>query len=119
MIFEVVVQLLSHVQLFVTPWTAACQASLSFTISWSLLKLMTTESVMHPTILSTVVPFSSCLQSFPASGSSHQVAKVLEFFQGQDVYSQPAILLGAQIKGDFLFIYSQIFFYQVYLWVFF
>ena len=42
----VVVQLLSHVQLFRTPWTAACQASLSFTISWSLLKLMSIESVM-------------------------------------------------------------------------
>ena len=42
----VVVQLLSHVQLFATPWTAACQASLSFTISWGLLKLMSIESVM-------------------------------------------------------------------------
>ena len=40
------VQLLSHVQLLVTPWTAARQASLFFTISWSLLKLMSTESVM-------------------------------------------------------------------------
>ena len=37
---------LSHVQLFVTPWTAAHQASLSFTISWNLLKLMFIESVM-------------------------------------------------------------------------
>ena len=45
-ILIVVVQLLSHVQLFVTPWTAACQASLSFTISWSLLKLMSIELVM-------------------------------------------------------------------------
>ena len=42
----VVVQLLSHVRLFVTPWTVACQASLSFTISWSLLKLMSIKSVM-------------------------------------------------------------------------
>ena len=41
-----VVQLLSHVQLFVTPWTAACQACLNFTISWSLLKLMSIELVM-------------------------------------------------------------------------
>ena len=40
------VQLLSHVQLFVTPWTAACQASLSITNSQSLLKLMSIESVM-------------------------------------------------------------------------
>ena len=40
------VQLLSRVQLFSTPWTAACQASLSITNSWSLLKLMFIESVM-------------------------------------------------------------------------
>ena len=42
----VVVQLLSHIRLFVTPWTAECQASLSFTVSQSLLKLMCIESVM-------------------------------------------------------------------------
>ena len=40
------VQSLSRVQLFVNPWTASCQASLSFTISWSLLTLMFLESVM-------------------------------------------------------------------------
>jgi len=43
---SVVVQSLSCVQLFATPWTAACQASLSFTISWSLLKLKTLEPVI-------------------------------------------------------------------------
>ena len=42
----VVVQSLSHVRLLATPWTAACQASLSFTISPSFLKLMSTESVI-------------------------------------------------------------------------
>ena len=42
----IVVQSLSHVWLFVTQWTAACQASLSFTVSWSLLKLMSIESVV-------------------------------------------------------------------------
>ena len=42
----VVVQLLSHVQLFATPWTAACQTSLSFTNSQSFLKFMSIESVM-------------------------------------------------------------------------
>ena len=41
-----VVQSLSSVQLFVTPWVAACQASLSCTISWSLLKFMSIESVI-------------------------------------------------------------------------
>ena len=40
------VQLLSCVQLSVTPWTAACQASLSITKSWSLLEFMSIESVM-------------------------------------------------------------------------
>ena len=42
----VVVQSLSHVWLFATPWITAHQASLSFTISWSLLKLMSIESMM-------------------------------------------------------------------------
>ena len=41
-----IVQLLNHVQLFVTPWTAACQASLSFTIFQSSLKFMFIVSVM-------------------------------------------------------------------------
>ena len=63
------VQLLSRVQLFATPWTAACQASLSITNSWSLLKLMSIGSVMPSNHLSSVIPFFSCLQSFPASGS--------------------------------------------------
>ena len=55
----IVVQLLNHVQFFATPWTVAHQASLSFTISWSFLKLMSIESVMlsnhlifcHPLLL--------------------------------------------------------------------
>ena len=55
--------------LLVTPWTAACKASLSFTTSQSLLKLMSVVLVMPPTISSSVVPFSSCLQFSPASGS--------------------------------------------------
>ena len=53
------VQSLGCVQLFVAPWTVACQASLSITNSWSLLKLMSIESVMpsnhlilcHPLLL--------------------------------------------------------------------
>ena len=44
--FPFAVQSLSCVRLFVTSCTAACQASLSFTVSWSLLKLMSIESVM-------------------------------------------------------------------------
>ena len=63
------VQSLSCVRLFATPWPAACQASLSFLNSQSLLKLMSIESVMPFNVSSSVVPFSSCLQSFPASES--------------------------------------------------
>ena len=65
----VVVQSLIHVQLFATPWTAVCQVSLSFTVSLSWLNSCPFSSWCHPTISSSVVPFSSCLQSFPASGS--------------------------------------------------
>ena len=63
-----VVQLLSFVWLFVTPWTAACQTPLFSIISWSLLKFMSIELVMLY-ISSCVIPFSYHLQSFPASGS--------------------------------------------------
>ena len=63
------VQLLNHVWLFVTPWTAARQASLSITNSRNLLKLKSIELVMPSKHLFSVIPFSSCLQSFPASGS--------------------------------------------------
>ena len=63
------VQLLSHIWLFATPCSAACQASLSVTNTWSLLKLMSIYWWCHPTISSSVVPLSSCLQSFPGSGS--------------------------------------------------
>ena len=61
------VQLLSCVWLFVTPWVEACQAALSITNSWSSLKLTSIESVMPCNISSFIVPFSSSLQSFPAS----------------------------------------------------
>ena len=63
------VVLFSHIQLFVIPWTIAHQAPLSFSISWSLLKLMSIESVMSSHHLILCCPFSSCPQSFPASGS--------------------------------------------------
>ena len=64
----IVVQLLSHVRLFAASQTAAGQASLSFTISWSLLKLMSIKATMPPNHL-ILCPFSSSLQSFPSSGS--------------------------------------------------
>ena len=64
----VLVQYLSCVWLVATPWTTARQASLSITNDWSLLKLMSIESVMPSNHL-ICLPFSSCLQSFPASVS--------------------------------------------------
>ena len=63
------VQSLSRIQLFETPWTAARQASLSITSSRSLPKLMSIELVMPSNHLILFIPFSSHLQSFPASGS--------------------------------------------------
>ena len=67
----IVVQSLSHVRLFSTPWTIACQASLSFTISQSLLKLMSIESVMpsnhlvlcYPLLLPSIFPSISAFSS--------------------------------------------------------
>ena len=61
-----VVQSLSHVRLFVTPWAAVHQGSLCFILYWSLFKLMSIELVMPSNYL---IPFSACLQSFPASRS--------------------------------------------------
>ena len=75
------VQSPSHVWLFATLWTAACQASLSFTVSWSLLKIMSIELVMpfnhlilcqppsrwcHPTISSSVSPLLLLPSVFPS-----------------------------------------------------
>ena len=79
----IVIQALSHVWLFGTPWTAACQASLSFTISRSLLKLMSIESVMlsnhlilcDPLLLHSIFP---SIRVFFNRQLLHQVVKVLE-----------------------------------------
>ena len=78
-----VVQAFSRVQLLGTPWTAARQASFFFTISQSLLKLMSVESVISskhlilrcPLLLPSIFPSMSL---FKWVSSSHQVAKVLE-----------------------------------------
>ena len=61
------VQSLSHVWLFVSPWTAACQASLSFTIfTMSLLKLMSIESVVPSNHLILCCPLFLLLWIFPS-----------------------------------------------------
>ena len=71
----IVIQSLSHVQLFVIPWTLALQASLSITNSWSLLKLMSIDSVMssnhlilcHPLLLPPSI-FSSRMRELDCEG---------------------------------------------------
>ena len=85
--YIVVVQLFSPVWFFVTPWTGACQAFLSFTISWSLLKLMSIKLMMSSRhlilclLLQSLPAFNLSQQQglFQWVGSSHQVAKVLQF----------------------------------------
>ena len=62
----VVVQSLSHVQLFVTPWIATCQASLSFTTSWSLLKFMSIEPMTPSNHLILCHPFLLLPAIFPS-----------------------------------------------------
>ena len=62
----VVVQSLSRVQLFVAPWTATRQASLSFSISWSLLRLMSIESVMPSNHLILCCPLLLLPSIFPS-----------------------------------------------------
>ena len=86
------VQSLSRVRLFATLWTAAYQASLSITTPGVYPNSCPLSRWCHPTISSSVIPFSSCLQSFPASGSfqmspRQMVLKTLKFpkeFQGRE-----------------------------------
>ena len=98
--FVVVVQSLSRVWLFMTPWTTAHQASLSFTISRSLLKFMSIELVMLSNHLILWCPFSFCLQSFPESGS-FPVSKL--FISGGQSFgaSASASVLPVNIQGWF------------------
>ena len=60
------VQSFSHIHLFVTPWTAACLASLSITNSWSLLKLMSIESMMPSNRFILCCPFLLPPSIFPS-----------------------------------------------------
>ena len=83
-IFLLFVQLLSHIQLFATPWTAECQASLTSIVFWSLFKFMSIEWVMLSNHLILCCPFllfacnlSQHQHLFQWDGSSHQVAEVL------------------------------------------
>ena len=112
--------LLSHVQFSVTPWTAAHQAPLSFTISQSLLKFMSIESVM----LSNHFNPSHHQGLSQWVWSSHQVAKLLELqFQLQisssNEYSWevlPFRRTWENLEGIVLSEISQILYHLTYMW---
>ena len=94
----VVILSLSCVQLFANPWSEALQASLPFTISWSLLKLMSIESMMPPNHLVICHPLLLCPQSFPTSGSF----SVSQFFtSGGHSIGASAPVLPVNIQGLF------------------
>ena len=93
------VQFSRSVQILVTPWTAARQSSLSINNSRNLLKLTSFESVTPPTFSSSVVSFSSCLRSVPASGSF----QMTQFFtSGGQSNGVSASVLPMNIKDWFL-----------------
>ena len=97
---SLVVQLLSHVWLFATPWTAARQASPSFTISRSLLKLMSTESVMP----SNHLILYRRLFLLPSIFPSIRVFSMSQLFisDGQSIgTSASALVLSVNIQGWF------------------
>ena len=94
-----VVQLLSHVQPFASPWTVAHQASQSFTVSRVCSNSCTLSQWCHP-IISSVIPFSSCPQSFLASGSFP--VNWLFASDGQTIgASASASVLPVNIQGSF------------------
>ena len=96
----VVVQLLNYVWLFATPWTAARQASLSITNSWSLPKPMSIESVMPSNHLILCCPLLLLPSVIPASGSF----LMSQFFAsgGQSIgASASALVLPVNVQGRF------------------
>ena len=99
---KIVDQSLSHVLLFVTPWTAARQASLSFTISqsWICSSSCPLSQWCHPTLSSPVAPFTSCPQSFPESGS----LPMSQIFAsgGQSIRASAPPVLPMNIQGWFI-----------------
>ena len=87
-----IVQSLSCVRLFATPWDAALQALLSSTISWSLLRFMSIELAMLSNHLILCCPFAFYLQSFAASG----------FFPMSQFFSSGGQSIGASVSASAL-----------------
>ena len=86
------VQSLSHVRLFATPWTATHQASLSIPTPRVYTNSCPLNWWCHPTISSSVIPFSSCPQSFPASGSFQMSQPFASGGQGIGVLASTSVL---------------------------
>ena len=76
--------------LFATPWTAACQASLSFSVTWSLLRFMSVKSVMPSNHLILCLPHLLLPSIFPRSGSF----QMSQFFTsgGQSIGASASVL---------------------------
>ena len=89
---------LNHVQLFFTPWTTACQTSLSFTIFQSLIKFMSIESVMLSNHLILCHAFTFCPQSFPAS-ESFPISQLFTLGDQSTGTSASASVLPMNIQG--------------------
>ena len=96
----IVVQSLSVVQLFATPWTVACHTSLSFTIFWSLLKLMSIESVMSSNHFILYCPLLCLPSIFPSikvfwgnkeQGWSWLVFPSIQFYITEIHYHNPVL----------------------------
>ena len=86
------VQSLSHVRLFATPWTAALQASLSITNSWSLLKLMSIESVMSFNYLILCRPLLLSPSIFPS----------IRVFSNESAFTSGGQSIGASASASVL-----------------
>ena len=96
-----VVQSLSRVQLLATPWTAACQSPLPFSVSRACSNSCPLSGWCHPTISSSVVPFS-CPRSFPASGS-FQISQLFASGGQSTGVSASASVLPVSSQGWFWF----------------
>ena len=99
----VCVQLLSHVWLFAIPWIVACQASLSFTVSWSLLKFMSIELVMpnnHPILCHPLLLLPSVIPSirvFSRDLALHNKALQWSFSLSISPFNEYSVLISFRI----------------------
>ena len=97
--FIVVFQSLNHVQLFVTPWTAPCQASLSFTISQNLLKLMFIESMMLSNHLILYHPILLPLKRFGGIQKIRSYVTTFLYYQEMNEYIKKFFIIQFNLSG--------------------